>query len=119
MALGPAAWGWRGSPVRWLLVVLVLAAPAFAQIDLDAADKLSKGTVEYVLAFAVVVLLGVCAYLFKALMDAKAEQRADQKEHHGETIGMLTSVVQLNSKMNEGFDVLEQAVEQLLQERRT
>jgi len=32
---------------------------------------------------------------------------------------MLTAVVTLNSKMNEGFDVLEDAVDQLLQERRT
>lgn len=81
-------------------------------MDLGVADKLANGTVAYVLAVVCVVLAGVVGYLFVALQKSQAARQA-------ETVEILTAVVTLNVKMNEGLDVLEDAVEVLTQERRT
>lgn len=102
-----------------LLAVAVFATPAHAQqLDAGVTDKLATGTVQAVLAVIVVALAGVCFYLFRAWREEVQGRREDANVHHAETVGMLTSVVKLNEKMNDGFDVLEDAIDQVLKEER-
>lgn len=81
-------------------------------MDLGVADKLANGTVAYVLAVVCVVLAAVVGYLFVALQKS-------QNERHAETVEVLTAVVALNVKTNEGLDVLDKAVDVFTEEKRT
>lgn len=100
-----------------ILALVLLALPAHAQVDLGVADKLAGGTAEYVLAVGCVLSWLVSAYLFKQLMDAKAENRADAGKHHAETVETLTSVVTLSVKSADGLQVLEKAMDHFTQRR--
>jgi hypothetical protein len=108
-----------GAPSRWLLLLLLtVAAPAFAQIDLSVADKLANGNVANVLAVIVVVQAAVVAYLFTAWRGEVQGRREDQTKHHAETVETLTSVVTLSVKSADGMQVLDRAMDHFTQERR-
>lgn len=93
------------------VLLQVVPSLVLAQVDLGVADKLATGTVEYVLAVIVVVEAVIVGYLFRSLQDV-------QRERHTETIEVLTAVVTLNAKMNDGLDVLKDAIELFTEEKR-
>jgi hypothetical protein len=92
--------------------MLTVALMILGEVDPGAVvDKLSTGTVAQVLAVIVVAQFIVIGLVVRQYLGEVAGRREDQKEHHAETVGMLTSVVQLNVKTNDAFDVLEDAIE--------
>lgn len=101
-----------------LLLVLLAAPAAFAQLETLTPDKLAGGTVGYVLAVVVFVEAVVIAYLFKIYLDETRGRREDAARHSAETLETLTGVVTVNLKMGEGLEVLDRAVDTILQEKR-
>lgn len=101
------------TPGRWLVLALVFAAaPALAQVpDLDTAERLASSNAATIFAALALMELGGIVYLFLALQKAQAK-------HHAETVETLTAVVTLSLKLNEGFDVLDKAVDRFTEERR-
>lgn len=106
--------GGARAPGRWLVVIaLVVAGSAFAQVDLGAADKLASGTVAYVLAVAAVVEAAVVAFLFRELRRESTGRLEDLARAYESAMRLQESGVKLSLQALEAVSVVERVVERI------
>lgn len=102
-------------PGRWLLVIaLAFAGTAFAQVDIDMADKLASGTAAYVLAVVAVVEATAVLYLFRELRRESTGRLEDLARVYDSAMRLQEGGVKLSVQALSAIEVVERVVERRL-----
>lgn len=89
----------------------ILSTPAYAQVDLAAADKLANGTVGYALAVACIVEAAVVVFLFREMRTEQKGRIEDLIRGQAQILETHSNVVKLGLQTTEAVEVLGKAVE--------